>query len=498
MPQVRRPKPSDKSVLRLWGGIALLGVLSLAVQASEDIATGVTLFKRGQFAAAQQFFAAFDSQHPTDPSSLAGTQPTPKRQPPRLPSGMRQLGKKPGSGVSRMMRKDQEQKLRCLGEHTGERISKSEKGVRRRMQQQPKKELHDLETNPLGRTFSLRQTLTIPPEESKGTKPERFPDFFLIGAPRCGTTSLSRYLADNPQVCFSRPKEPHFFSLLAPHAALDDLETAYLARYFFHYREGHKAIGEGSVSYLPSPYALQRILRINPHAKFIAIVRNPLDMLPSYHQRMRFVVMEDVEDFATAWRLQEVRARGERIPKHCIDPHLLWYREVGKFGEQVERLYHLAGRDQSLVLLFEDFVRDPGAVYRQVLAFIGVDDDGRTRFQRKLESKIYRYRWLQQVLYAPLVRKVPFVDTVHRRMNQKKASGRKSWLKRVARWNTINMRPAPLDPAMRKTLRDTFATDVDKLSNLLQRDLSHWLMSALLWILRCVLTSAAILCDYVV
>ncbi|HEY6366539.1 MAG TPA: hypothetical protein VI585_17280 [Candidatus Binatia bacterium] len=63
------------------------------------------------------------------------------------------------------------------------------------------------------------------------TRPERFPDFFLIGAPRCGTTSLSGYLADNPQVCFSRPKEPHYFSLFAPHASLDDLETAYLARY---------------------------------------------------------------------------------------------------------------------------------------------------------------------------------------------------------------------------------------------------------------------------
>jgi hypothetical protein len=154
---------------------------------------------------------------------------------------------------------------------------------------------------------------------------------------------------------------------------------------------------------------------------------------------------------------------------------LLLYREVAKFGEQVERLYRFAGRDQSLVLLFDDLAHDPGAVYKQVLAFIGVDDDGRTRFQKKLKSKIYRYRWLQQLLYAPLVRQVPFVDTVHRRMSQKKASGRKSWLKRVAQWNTIKVRPTPLDPTMRRTLRNTFAADVDKLSALLHRDLSHWL-----------------------
>jgi hypothetical protein len=109
---------------------------SLAAQASENLATGVTLFERGQFAAARQFFEAF----------------------------------------------------------AGERISKSEQGVSRRMQQQSEKELHYLETNLLGRTLPLRQTLADPTEESNWTKPERFPDFFLIGAPRCGTTSLSRWL----------------------------------------------------------------------------------------------------------------------------------------------------------------------------------------------------------------------------------------------------------------------------------------------------------------
>jgi hypothetical protein len=325
-------------------------------------------------------------------------------------------------------------------------------------------------------TFSMAYHTTAL-RKSKRTKPERFPDFFLIGAPRCGTTSLSRYLDENPQVCFSRPKEPHYFSLLSPHSSLADLQTAYLSRYFSHYRNGHQAIGEGSVSYLCSPYALQRILSVNPHARFIAILRNPLEMLPSYHLRMRFIVAEDVEDFATAWNLQDARARGERIPKYCIDPHLLLYREVAKFGEQIERLYHLAGCDQSLVLLFDDFVRHPSAVYRQVLAFIGVNDDGRTRFQRKLQSQIYRHRWLQQLLYAPRGNTAAVVETLHHEIKKGSTPGRKSLLKRLAQWNRIKVRPAPLNPAMRKQLRDTFAADVAKLSGLLHRDLSHWLES---------------------
>ncbi|HJY83139.1 MAG TPA: sulfotransferase [Candidatus Binatia bacterium] len=309
------------------------------------------------------------------------------------------------------------------------------------------------------------------------TKPERFPDFFLIGAPRCGTTSLSRYLADNPQVCFSRPKETHYFSLLSPQSPLEDLEAAYLSRYFSHYRDEHKAIGEGSVSYLYSPFALQQILSVNPDAKFITILRNPLEMLPSYHLMMCFTVMEDVEDFASAWSLQEARVRGEQIPKHCLNPYLLLYQEVAKFGEQIERLYHLAGRDRSLVLLFEDLVRDPLTTYKHVLAFIGIDYDGRTRFQRKMGSRTYRYRWLQRLLYAPWSRDTYTVDTLYRRMSSKKASGRKSLLKRLARWNRIEVRPAPLAPNMREKLRDTFAEDVAKLSRLLNRDLSHWLES---------------------
>jgi hypothetical protein len=81
-----------------------------------------------------------------------------------------------------------------------------------------------------------------------------------------------------------------------------------------------RAIGEGSVSYLYSQDAVRRILKLAPEAKFIALVRNPLRMLLSYHLRMLFITVEDVEDFRRAWFLQEARLRGERIPRGCIEP----------------------------------------------------------------------------------------------------------------------------------------------------------------------------------
>jgi hypothetical protein len=307
------------------------------------------------------------------------------------------------------------------------------------------------------------------------TRPDRFPDFFLVGAPRCGTTALSRYLADNPQVCFSRPKEPHYFALLAPDASLDDLETAYLSRHFAHHHAGHRAIGEGSVSYLYSPHAIERILAVNPDARFIAMLRNPLEMLPSYHLRMLFILCEDVEDFAAAWRLQDARARGEHVPRHCIDARLLLYREVARYGVQIERLYRVAGRERCHVVVFDDLARDPAAVYREVLKFIGVDDDGRTAFKRRFPSRIYRYRWLQELLYSVRSRRAHAVDTLQRTARVKKGPGRrKSLVKRLARWNRIERRPAPLDAEMTATLRTTLADDVATLSGLLGRDLRHW------------------------
>jgi hypothetical protein len=256
-----------------------------------------------------------------------------------------------------------------------------------------------------------------------------------------------------------------------------ELERDYLDRYFGHHLDTHRAVGEGSVSYLYAPDTLERIQHWNPNARFIALVRDPLSMLPSYHLRMLFLLQEDEQDFARAWELQTARARGERIPRLCLDPRLLLYGEVAKLGAQIERLFAVAGRGRSLVVLFDDLVAEPAAVYRRVLEFIGVDHDGRTRFAPKYESRIYRSRLLQRLLYRPVIRYGGVITTLQRRArSQPRARGRrKSLIKRLTHWNTVSTRPAPLAPGMRAIVRETLMPDVEHLSDLLGRDLSHWL-----------------------
>jgi len=305
----------------------------------------------------------------------------------------------------------------------------------------------------------------------------RFPDFFVVGAPRCGTTSFCKYLARNPQVCFSQPKEPHYFTRLDRDPSQAELQRDYLDRYFGHFGDAHRAVGEGSVSYLYLPEVIERIRRINPEARFIALVRDPSQMLPSYHLKMLYLLQEDERDFGKAWALESTRARGSGVPKLCLDPRLLMYSEVAKLGAQVQRLYDVAGRDRSHVVVFDDLASDPLGVYRRALEFLGVDYDGQTRFERKYASRIYRHRWLQRLLYVPATRGGKVVDTLQRRTRKYNQDGtrRKSWIKRLAGWNKVPASPTPLTPQMRAVVRETLMPDVEHLSKLLDRDLRHWL-----------------------
>lgn len=225
------------------------------------------------------------------------------------------------------------------------------------------------------------------------------------------------------------------------------------------------------------PGVIERILHFNPQARFIVLVRNPLTMLPSYHLRMQFLLQEDEADFAIAWSLQSARAGGENIPKRCLDARLLQYSENAKFGAQIQKLFALAGRERTNIIVFDDFASDTLGVYRQVLEFLNVEYDGQTDFERRFESVMYRHRWLQQMLFVPATRGGKVVDTLQRSARKYNADGskRKSLIKRMTNLNKMRKSPKPLTPEMADTLCKALKDDNLLLSELLGRDLSHWL-----------------------
>lgn len=304
-----------------------------------------------------------------------------------------------------------------------------------------------------------------------------FPDFFLIGAPRCGTTAMSVYLGHHPQICFSRPKEPHYFSLLRK--LMPDLKIQdYLDHCFPHYDAANpRILGEGSVSYLYDNEAIDEILRHNPKAKFIVMTRHPVDLVYSYHGRMVALLDEDEEDFVTAWRLQEIRSKGQRIPKACRNPFLLQYAEIGQVGKYLEQLFQRVPRERCLVLVFDDFIADPLDTYRKVLDFIGVEYDGRTEFPPRASNRYPRFKWLERWLKRPPVQMASFLATLDHQKRRKKHKKR-SLIKRARKWllnNNVVYKPRPPLPLeIRQELLQVFSEDIDRLGILTGRDLSRW------------------------
>lgn len=298
------------------------------------------------------------------------------------------------------------------------------------------------------------------------------PNFFIIGAPKCGTTSLYDYLGNHHQVSMASTKEPHYFaSDLHLTRNIDD-ETAYFDL-FRNAGEEHLAIGEASTMYLYSGVALARIKAFAPEARLVAMVRNPLEMAPALHAELLRTFDEDVVDFGAAWALQSERANGRFIPARCREPALLQYGSICRLGQQIARLNETFPPTQRHIILFDDFKRDTAAVYRALLNFLGLEDDGRVEFGRRNQNASYRSRPM-----GLLLRRTPRRLTAGYRFLQRRLGIQPLRIRqRLMQLNLQHARRASLDPGLRAELVEYFADDIALLARTLQRPLDHWLSS---------------------
>ncbi|QIK95364.1 sulfotransferase [Sphingomonas sp. HDW15A] len=311
----------------------------------------------------------------------------------------------------------------------------------------------------------------------------------IVGAPRCGTTSLARYLGSNPNICPANVKEPHYFSRrefarLSEGEFIDRLIAEYLD-HFFPGREPGQVLLDGSVSYLYAPERLKPALDAWPDAKFIIAIRNPLEMLPSLHQRHICNGDEDESDFERAWSLVGDRRRGQRIPRTCADPRLLDYEEIGRLGKYVGQFFDIVGRERCFVSVFDDLVADPAIQYRRILDFLALPPDERCDFAPFRSSTGVRSVLLQRLLKRPPVARSLFASeaalrregiAINKRVgNLPGVPALKAFRKRLLKWNRTSAPSRQLSEELRTEMIATFAVDVAKLSALLGRDFSHWL-----------------------
>ena len=311
---------------------------------------------------------------------------------------------------------------------------------------------------------------------------------FIVGAPRCGTTTLASFLQQHPDVCFSAVKEPHFFTQhnfagVANEDVNRLVETEYLERFFGQCSGSEKLRAEGSVTYLYGADHMKPILELWPDSKFVIALRDPLAMLPSLHARLLVTGDETIREFSKAWAKVADRAKGKSIPRSAVDPRWLRYDEAGKLGRNVEQFIKVVGRERCHFVLFDDLSRDPQGSYRDLCQFLGIEPWEETSFAAQRTNKTIRIGWLQRLLKRPpkSVRTVLAGEKYRQREKKLDASEGKTIAtifavrKRLLRWNSIPAKRQPLDPALRSQIIDRLRDDVVLLSKTIDRDLSHWL-----------------------
>ncbi|MFW5888118.1 MAG: sulfotransferase [Patescibacteria group bacterium] len=316
---------------------------------------------------------------------------------------------------------------------------------------------------------------------------EKIPNLFIVGAPKCGTTSLHYWLSQHPEIFmikYTPPKtkvgkqgklEPQFFNK-DHHREADNWHGTKIN--YFKYRDKktylklfkevkkEKIRGESTVHYLYSSEAPKKIREMTPNAKIIISLRNPVDFMESYHSQM-LKGHEDIKNFKKAIYLEEGRKEGNNLPREVKCPSYLYYKERACFSYFIKNYYNYFENSKIKIIALDDIKKAPLTTYREILKFLNVEN---INFIPKLEpqnyntqvTSIFLMHFLKSSNYKQI--KKPIQKIIPKPIRKK------IYIK--AKNNNIKVKPRKsIDLSLKKKLMKEFKPEVEELSKITNRDL---------------------------
>ncbi len=205
------------------------------------------------------------------------------------------------------------------------------------------------------------------------------PDALIIGAPKAGTSALHAALAQHPQIYASPVKEPKYYLCGdAPPPAYCGPGDAHSQQEWIWRRHDYEALFaaapagtvrmESTPFYLYHPDARRRLADDLPDARYIVVVRDPVDRAYSNWMHLWVDGLEPEADFRTAWRAEDERLHAGWAP--------FWhYRRLGAYGRQLADLFARVDRDRVLVVRYREVVSEPVVTLNRVSTFLGIETD---------------------------------------------------------------------------------------------------------------------------
>jgi len=221
------------------------------------------------------------------------------------------------------------------------------------------------------------------------------PNLFVIGAPRCGTTSLYAGLKQHSDVYTSVLKEPHFYASdlpKQPHTVSSQEDYSRL----FDARTNQRFSAEASVWYLYSPRAALAVARHNPGARVIVLLRSPVEMVLSlYHLYLRTGNEEERN-------ADKALLRSESIAfEHSYFPPGLLYSGLMRFEQHLTAWFDALPREQIQVIFYEEFYSEPVQNFNRLCCWLGIDDRQDISFDSKVARQRVKMQAMKQILNLP-------------------------------------------------------------------------------------------------
>lgn len=297
------------------------------------------------------------------------------------------------------------------------------------------------------------------------------PNFFIVGAPKAGTTALTHYLGQHPEIFIPHGKQLPVFcpDLHFAHrwGKPTEQHEPYLNR--FAGARNESRVGETSVWYLYSREAAARIHEFAPDASIIVMLRDPAEMMYAQHSQFLYNGNEDIQNFAAALAAEPDRREGRRVPRSAHMVQGLFYRDTAMYADQLGRYFDTFGQDRVHVVIYDDFRRQTDHEVRRALEFLEVDDHFRPDLKVVNSNKAVRSRRLQNALISP----PPRLEAAFRAVTPRSLHG--CLVPGLQRLNTVHTVRSPLDSRLASQLRREMRPEVERLADLLGRDLSSWM-----------------------
>lgn len=298
------------------------------------------------------------------------------------------------------------------------------------------------------------------------TQEQRFPNLFIVGAPKSGTTAMARHLMSHPDIFTPLQKEFTFFGKDLVRYAELTTKKSYLD--WFRAWKNEPFALDASPTYLYSNSAPKEFLDNSRDPKIVIMLRNPVEVAYSMYFEALLGGREDQDTFESAWALEPSRLAGKNIPKNARLEYTTRYQSLGMYSGHIQNYIDILGQENIHIILFDDFKKSNKKCYEELLSFLNLP-----------------YHYPEKFKVHNPSTKARFTSVTHFATTPPKWLGKVGslFLSKSVRWKIRNFikqknlqevkKPAIKSETQLELIRH-YSDEIDMLSKMLNRDLSHW------------------------